>query len=203
MTRLLLLLTLAGCAADPHALPPPPLGTFCYTVAGVDTCLGASDLAATRSPTDGNIWFGVRAPVLMTIAAKDGGESMLERSAEIFGQIREGELLPTLARDVVISVPLAGTCRAQHATSPFGGCMPDETQVVCQARSVYEDASAQVLIDLLTSTEIALRFTATVDVTLLSDCCANDAVCHATEPASFSPGGPDPIEGSVHAAFTL
>lgn len=205
-TRLLLVALLAAaCGEDPADAPDAggmPPGTFCFLVAGAETCVGAGDIAAMSTVTGGDVWFQVKGTVPTTVTDRYGAPVVTDREVTVFGQLPQGTPLPAVAEKVVISLPITGTCESVLAASPFGPCDWKPTQAVCQARAVYDPERARLWVHALDETGIEAWFEGDVSVELPADCCVHDRfLCDEKDPPRFSPAGPHVASGRLHAEF--
>ncbi len=206
-TLALVLALAAGCAESGGSGDAGDrVGTFCYDVNGTgeETCLTDTTLTAMRSSVAGDTWFQVQGRI--TLAGWDyfTRENLeVTETVTVFGQVALGQPFPQTAKNVVVSVPLAGECRQTVLISPFGTCDRLTHDAVCRAEAVYDSTFIAVNVEALSETEITLTITGTLDVTNAVDCCADDETgCSTiTEPAAFTPAGPYTIDGHIRARF--
>lgn len=194
----------AACAeTTPGGIGGPP--RFCLEIGAgaAETCADPEALVATRTSTSGNTWFRVEGPLSLPSTDPLTGEATTEeRAVVVFGQVPVDARFPATADNAVISVPVAATCAATHALNPFGACEEWTRATVCQAEAVYDREDAFVLVERLDDRGVSLRFSGTLDITILSDCCKDDSICRVIDqPAAADPPGPYLVEGRIRAAF--
>jgi hypothetical protein len=200
------LILAAGCAESGGSGPAgDPLGTFCWTVAdGTDeVCLDDATVHAYRTMSDGLVWFEVEGTIeLPTQDTYSGEDDTVTETVTVFGQLPIGAVLPRIADNAVVSMPIAGSCSKTIRISPFGACDTLERASVCRARSVYRSDLTAVTVERLTDQQITVSLAGMLTFDDMHQCCADEPeYCRITDEAAFTPAGPFTIEGRIHVAF--
>ena len=185
----------AGDAADaePPPFEAPPLGTFCYTLGGGETCFLGEGVTTTRSLDAGVVRFHIAGA--LTLVA---GEIPMPTPAEmtVTGQVSPLAPLPSPADQIAIAVPVVARCHRVQLIDPFGSCALRSLDVVCAPDLV--GAEGELVVAALADDAIAGQFRGQLGLDVRS-CCAASSVC--ADPMEWIDPVPLAIEGRFHLGF--